>query len=92
MNYKPIACRLYDELERIIIEKREVELVFHAGSKEADPTRNGEQATEPITLKTRISDVFTRDKQEFIRLPDGQEIRLDCLVRAGSHEFGNESC
>lgn len=92
MNYKPIACRLYDELERIIIEKREVELVFHAGSNEPDAITNGDKAAEPITLQTRISDVFTRDKQEFIRLPDGKEIRLDRLVRAGLNEFRNESC
>ncbi|MCH8557920.1 MAG: hypothetical protein LAT84_08865 [Balneolia bacterium] len=83
MKYQPIACRLYDELERIIIEKREVELVFETetGGLEA-----------PQVKTARIADIYTREKQEFIKLDDDTEIRLDRLVRAGSHEFRKESC
>ncbi|MCH8568872.1 MAG: hypothetical protein LAT67_11435 [Balneolales bacterium] len=82
MNYEPIACRLYDELERIIIEKREVELVYETETGMLDA---------PQQRSARIVDIYTRDKQEFIRLEDGTEIRLDRLIRAAHHDFrGND--
>lgn len=83
MKYQPIACRLYDELERIIIEKRVVELVFETETGGLDA---------PQVKKARITDIYTREKQEFIKLDDGIEIRLDRLIRAGSHDFINDSC
>lgn len=77
--YTPIACALYDELERFAIRQEEVRIVFRDLGQDHSRT-------------DVIADVFSRDKQEFIKLKSGMEIRLDRLVSAGGIRFAGDHC
>ena len=78
-EYKPIACGLYDELELRALRKQKVSLAFL--------NDNGE--TE--TIECIISDLFSKDKTEFLRTTDERIIRLDDIVELDNILF-NKSC
>lgn len=61
----PIECALYDRLEEAATIKRPVTLVLSDGS----------------TMKGKIDDLFVRDGAEWMRLQNGEEIRLDRITR-----------
>ena len=67
-EYKPISCDYYDELEALATMKKKVEIVFRA--------ENGGKSI----LLGRITDLYTRDKIEYMKLDSGLEIRLDTLI------------
>ncbi|MBW8888354.1 MAG: hypothetical protein JF616_11420 [Fibrobacteres bacterium] len=70
-DYRPIACDLYDRLESIATLRSLVRLTL----KDEDAGPGGASA------EGRIADIYTReDKQEFLRLDGGQEIRLDRII------------
>ncbi|MCC5934343.1 MAG: hypothetical protein JJU35_08825 [Balneolales bacterium] len=77
--YTPIACALYDELERLVIRREEVRIVFRDLGQEHSRTDT-------------IADVYSRDKQEFIKLKSGMEIRLDRLSSVGDIRFSGDHC
>jgi transcriptional antiterminator Rof (Rho-off) len=67
-GYQPIACDFHDRLESFATLRRRVRLSLR------DP--DGTAAAEG-----RIEDIYTReDKQEFLRLDNGAEIRLDRIT------------
>jgi Rho-binding antiterminator len=68
-NYEPISCDFYDELEAFSILKKEVEIFYEDESGEA------------VSVFGKIKDLYSRDKQEYLLLDSGIEIRLDSLVR-----------
>jgi Rho-binding antiterminator len=78
-EYKPIACGLYDELELRALRKQKGSLAFL--------NDNGE--TE--TIECIISDLFSKDKTEFLRTTDERIIRLDDIVELDNILF-NKSC
>ncbi|MGQ9642881.1 MAG: hypothetical protein ACUVT3_03370 [Ignavibacterium sp.] len=63
-NYKPIACGLYDELETRSIKKQKCKITFVDNSGVIQ------------TIDCIISDLFARDKVEYLRTDGGQEVRL----------------
>lgn len=64
-GYRPIACDFHDQLEAYATLRRRVRLSL----------KDGEAA------EGRIADLYTTaDKQEFLRLDGGAEIRLDRIV------------
>ena len=67
-TYKPISCDFHDELEAISVQKKPVEVVYK-------DERGGRQV-----LEGRITDLYTRDHEEFMIVEGGVEIRLDQLV------------
>ncbi len=67
-NYEPISCSFHDELEILAMHRQACVIVF----------TGKDQAT--IQLTSTIVDVFSRDGEEFVRLADGEEIRLDRLI------------
>lgn len=64
--YHPIACETYDLLESLAVKQTVCEIRFEADG-------------EIGTVQSRIVDVFSRSKEEFIKTDDGREIRLDRL-------------
>lgn len=81
MDYQPIDCNKYDEIILVIQIGEEVEIVLN------------EQFDGPKRIKSTILDIFTRTKEEFILLADGQMIRLDYLKMVGEIELSkNNSC
>jgi Rho-binding antiterminator len=66
-DYKPIACHFYDELEDLAVKKIKSKIIF---------TQN-ENTKE---IEDFIIDFKTLNKQEFIILSSGLEIRLDKII------------
>jgi Rho-binding antiterminator len=73
-DYIPINCDFYDELEALATLKKPAEIVFI--------TENGGK----LTVKAVITDLFIRDKVEFMSLDNGLEIRLDKLLSVDGKE------
>ena len=68
--YEPISCDYHDELEAAAMHKQEVELEFDA---------QGVRQRERV----HVTDVFTRDGGEFVKLTTANgdlELRLDEIV------------
>jgi methyl halide transferase len=63
--YTPIDCNLYDRYEAAATLKRPVVLTLDSGT----------------TVRGIITDLFIRDRIEWLRLNGGEEIRLDGIVR-----------
>jgi transcriptional antiterminator Rof (Rho-off) len=60
-DYKPIACVIYDELEILSMRGKHVKVTF-----------DGDQVTEG-----KIVGLSTRNSEEFMKLDNGHEFRLD---------------
>jgi len=76
-DYRPISCDFHDELQLIALRKMTVPIRFRKD--------NGEE----LTIETSIADLYTREKEEFLLLPTGEEIRLDRLVSVNGIELKN---
>lgn len=74
-QYTPIGCSYYDQLELLAMHKSPTVLKY----------RDDQQAEQE--LHAVIVDVYSQDKQEFIKLDDGQTIRLDRLISVDRKPF-----
>ena len=69
--YRPIACDFHDRLEALATLRRRVRLTL----------KDGDGGTGGASAEGLIADIYTReDKQEFLRMDDGTEIRLDQIL------------
>ncbi|MCC6724190.1 MAG: hypothetical protein IT258_06730 [Saprospiraceae bacterium] len=71
-TYQPISCDFHSELELFALRQQPVEITFQSHF-------DGNQTT----ICEAIKDLYTRNGEEFLLLPDGTEIRLDQLVSVG---------
>lgn len=71
-HYQPISCDFHSELELFALRQQPVEISYQPPN-----------STEPTTIFATIQDLFTRNGEEFLLLPDGNEIRLDQLISVG---------
>jgi Rho-binding antiterminator len=78
-QYKPIACGLYDELELRALRKQKVNLVI----------TNEQNENESLTCI--ITDLFSKDKTEYLKTGDGRTIRLDNIIEMDNIIF-NKNC
>jgi Rho-binding antiterminator len=82
--YQPINCSFYDELEILAMRKRKVTVEFR------------DEDNQDTSAEDVIVDVYSRNKEEFLKLRGGQIIRLDRLIRVdgkslpGSCELSKE--
>jgi Rho-binding antiterminator len=67
-HYQPISCDFHDELESLAVMRRRCEIVYR------------DISGEPITVEDCIEDVYAKNKEEFLKLKSGLEIRLDRLI------------
>lgn len=67
-DYVPIECGCYDQLEILAMRKSPASIRYR-------DQRDGEIETRDV-----IVDVFSKDKQEFLKLSDGSIVRLDRLI------------
>ena len=74
-DYRPISCDFHDELQLISLRKMIVPIVYR------------KQDDMEITIESKIADLYTREKEEFLLLPSGEEIRLDRLVSVNGIEL-----
>ena len=80
--YTPIDCGFYDHFEAAIVQRREVALVYT------------NQAGDNISLATKLRDLKTDDKIEYVQLADQTWVRLDRVLSLGgvaAVDFG-ENC
>ncbi len=73
--YHPISCDFYDELEAIATLKQVCNITFWQ-----------EQGVRQ-TVKSRITTLFTRNKEEFLEMDNGMIIRLDQIIKVGDKEL-----
>lgn len=64
-KYTPINCSFYDYFEAFAVKKQIVTLVYFNESGDTQ------------TVESRIKDLYSRDKVEYVLLENGLEIRLD---------------
>lgn len=68
-NYQPINCNFYDNFEAAIVTKRSVELVYL------------DVWGELVKTLTKLTDLKTKQTEEFVQLASGEWLRLDRIVR-----------
>ncbi len=73
--YHPISCDFHSELELRALRRQPVEIRY----RNEDGTQT--TATAPI------AGLYTRKGEEFLLLPNGQEIRLDRLISVDGLEL-----
>ncbi len=78
-DYQPISCDFHSELELFALRHRPVEIIYR-------------QDDAVSTIYEAIQDLFTRNGEEFLLLPNGNEIRLDQLISVGGKELANYAC
>lgn len=66
--YRPIDCGEHDRLLDLSTRRRRCEI------------RYLDDTGASVSLTTSITDVFTRDRAEFLTTGEGREIRLDQLI------------
>jgi Rho-binding antiterminator len=74
-KYIPIDCKYYDFLELTASRKTVCTIVYN------------ETENSVRTVESTIEDIFTKDKEEFIKLNDGTEIRLDKILSVNDTQF-----
>lgn len=73
-SYIPISCAIHDKLVDLAVRK-----------KASDLRVRGDSGEEQVVTGV-IVDVFTRDGAEYLRLEEGDLIRLDRLVTVDGEE------
>ncbi|WP_339901885.1 hypothetical protein [uncultured Cyclobacterium sp.] len=76
-KYIPIDCLFVDRLQDWATRKEVVEIAY----------RN--KSGEVISIKTRIKDIYTKNKEEYIVLENKITFRLDLLVSVNEHKVGS---
>lgn len=79
--YIPIDCSYYDRLEANAVKKVICEIVYRSTNDAPD-----------IQQQAVITNVFSRNKEEFISLSTGEEIRLDRLMSVNGIPNPSFSC
>lgn len=76
-KYIPIDCLFVDRLQDWATRKEVVKIVY----------RN--KTGEVISINTRIIDLYTKNKEEFIVLENNETFRLDLLISVNEHKVGS---
>ena len=76
-KYQPISCDFYDELELLAMRQQEADLLLHDGHGSEE------------RIRSVIKNLYTRNKEEFMLLRDGSEIRLDRIISVNGKAMKN---
>jgi Rho-binding antiterminator len=79
-KYIPISCSYHDILESIAVMNEQCDIVFV------------DEKNQKHSIKARISDIFAKSGEEYLRLENGSLIRLDRLRLVNEIWFGPGSC
>ena len=80
-DYQPIDCNFHDWLLAKATLRERVVIQYSTGS-----------GTSPMKVEAVIQDVFTENKEEFVRLDTGAVIRLDRLAEVAGHTLRPGHC
>lgn len=78
-SYRQISCNYHDILESIAVLRESAIFIYE------------DETGERITKKACISDVYSKNKEEFVLLEDQTIIRLDRILMVNETWFG-ETC
>jgi len=78
-KYEPIDCALHDELELRALRKQKIKLIYFNDKNEIE-------SNECV-----ITDVYSKDKTEYLKTDFGLTIRLDNLLEMDNIIF-NKNC
>ena len=67
-TYKLVGCSFHDELEALATLRQQCKIIYRT---EADAI---------VEVDSQIIDVYAVDRAEFVKLKDGNKIRLDRLI------------
>lgn len=67
-KYVPISCDFYDEIELLALRGSMCTVIFKNKNDESQ------------TIESVIKNVFTKNKEEFLEMKNGDLIRLDRLI------------
>ena len=76
--YTPISCAFYDRLEILAMRKTPTTIRY----------RDDEDHEQQIAAV--VVDVYSKHKQEWVKLDDGTTIRLDRLISADGHPLSDD--
>lgn len=66
-EYTPVPCNFYDQLEAFATLGTPCEIRFL-------------QDGRPVIVKGKITDLYTRESVEYLKMDNGMEIRLDKIT------------
>jgi len=78
-KYHAISCHFYDELEFLAVKKIIAKITYFENENE-------------MTIEDLIVDFKTKNKEEFLILKNGTQIRLDKIVRINGINTPNLQC
>ena len=78
-TYIPINCSYYDELEAIATLRKTVCIQYK------------DEAGAELQVEAKITNLYSKDKEEFMVLDNGLEFRLDRLVSADGKPVPREN-
>ena len=77
--YKTVSCQFYDELEALAVKKIKSTIIYM--------DNENEKSIEDI-----IVDFKTKNKEEFLILSNGTQIRLDKIIKINEITPSNIKC
>ena len=77
--YKTVSCQFYDELEALAVKKTYSRILYMDNENE-------------MYLEDFIVDFKTKNKEEFLILSDGTQIRLDKIIKINEISPINSKC
>ena len=77
--YIPINCDVHDELESLATLRQECVILYRDSNH------------QEVTVKGRIEDIFSCEKEEYLRLSNGTIIRLDELIHVNDQILTSSS-
>jgi len=80
-KYIPINCEFLDRIEHWCIKREYSNITYRQGNFPRD-----------LQIAGIITDIFTRNKAEFLMLDNGSEIRLDKIVSVNGYELPKNAC
>jgi len=66
--YKPVDTDLVDDLEHFAVDQIHVRIVYL------------DHTSTHAELRGHIAEVYTKEHQEFLKMNDGREMRLDAIL------------
>ena len=77
--YKTVSCQFYDELEALAVKKTYSRILYMDNENE-------------MYLEDFIIDFKTKNKEEFVILSNGTQIRLDKIIKINEISPINSKC
>ena len=78
-DYIPINCNLHDRLEALATVRKQCQVIYQ--------TSEGE-IIETLDI---LADIYTENKEEFVKLGSGNIIRLDALLEVDGQSYRSKT-